>query len=944
MLADLNELLEKSDKDLQKYVSAIPVDHVEQLFAQMWENIRRMQLFGGQARSAASIEATAFSQLALSVATFSNSETLTAEAHRMAAYVLNANEQYEEAIRHYTEAIILLDKTGALQKAARTRLGFLAALFMTGRYEQAIEEGRRADEWFLKSGDEDGHARLCVNFGNLYHRLDQHAEAVKYQNAAIKVFKRLKNSAALSPCFLNLGNSLSMLDRFDEADHNFEKAQKLSQKLNLAELHIQAKYNRAYLSFLRGRYSKAIEGFSELRDHYNSVGSLRHSALCDLDESEMYLHLNLSADALKLGKRAAEAFNQLGMKYEEAKARAFVAIGLTHVGQPTEALPVFLESQRIFEEEDNIYWAASVELYRAQVQYLAGRFWESRALAKTAHDRFVSLNIPSKRALALVLLARIALEVGETDEAVEHTAEIASIIQDTPIPLHLFPCYSITAQVAEYRKDLESAERFYQLAAQEIEIHRASLHDDELRVTFFKGKHQVYEALVRLAVRYKDPSRQVSEAYNWCERAKSRGLIDLLSQHLPAVHAQGHPVLLTRIQKLREQINSYYVRSGSEPRKNTAPDDTADLELKKSELAKNLKELANEDPEYVSLQKVSIVSVEQVQQALPSDSSVVEYFVARDEVLAFVISKHKASVQRHLCTFSRIRHLHERLRFQMDKFLLGSTYVKDFAIQLREATDKHLHELYIELIQPLAGILDCKHLIIVPHGILHYLPFHAFLDGTEYLIDRHTVSYAPSASILRYCIDREPVENASPLVVGVSDERAPQIADELSTLKKLMPHARIYSGRRATQRAVRREAARSDFLHIATHIVFRTDNPMFSSLKLFDGPLTALDLYSMRCQTNLVTLSGCSSGINDVGGADELLGLMRGFLYAGARSLMVSLWDVDDRATSTFMRTFYQAWLRGQSKAEAVQHAAREVRAEEPHPHFWAPFYLVGKP
>ena len=123
--------------------------------------------------------------------------------------------------------------------------------------------------------------------------------------------------------------------------------------------------------------------------------------------------------------------------------------------------------------------------------------------------------------------------------------------------------------------------------------------------------------------------------------------------------------------------------------------------------------------------------MDDIQQVLPDDCSMVEYFVARDEVLAFVITRKKAVVKRHLCTLSRVRHLQERLRLQMDKFLLGSSYVKDYSTQLREATDRRLAELYVELIQPLANLLDSKHLIIVPHDILHYLPFHAFLNGTN---------------------------------------------------------------------------------------------------------------------------------------------------------------------------------------------------------------------
>jgi len=944
MAVDVSSLLEKNDQDLQQYVSDIESDHLTELFSQMWDSIRQRQLFGGQARSTASAEALSFSELALSVANHSKSEDLRAEAHRMMAYVLNANERYEQAIIHYIEAIGLLEGAGELQKVARTRLGLIAALFMTGRYEQAREEGRRADDWFLKNGDEDGHARLCVNLGNLYHRLDQHSQSVKYQHAAIKVFRKQKNDAALAACFLNLGVSLSMLDRFQEADRNFERSQKLSQRLNLTELYIQAKYNRAYLWFLRGRFSDAIRAFKELREHYNGVGSFRHSALCDLDESEIYLHLNFSADAFKLATRAAEGFKQLGMKYEEAKARAFLGMGLTHLQQPREALHVFAESQKIFEQENNLYWAASLELYRAQLQFMLGRFWESKSLATAAHDRFLALNIPSKRALSLVLMTRIALEVGEVDEAIAHADEIARLIQETPIPLYLFPCYSIAAQVAEYRGDLAGAETFYAKAADEMELHRASLHHDELRVTFFKGKRQVYEALVRLALRRVDSPLHVIEAYNWCERSKSRGLVDLLSQHMPALNAQGDQSLLSRIQKLKEEINGYYVRWEPEPSKDAARYTASALAVKKNELANSLKELSKENPEYVSLQQVSTVSIEDVQQVLPDDCTMIEYFVARDEILAFVITKNRAIVKRHISTLSRVRHLHERLRLQMDKFLLGSAYVKEYSVQLREATDRRLQELYVELVRPLAGVLDSKHLIIVPHDVLHYLPFHSFLDGKEYLIDRHTISYVPSASVLRYCLERAPVRGAKPLIVGVADEQAPQITHEISALKKLVPEARTYFGRRATGRTLRREAVQSEFLHVATHAVFRTDNPMFSSLKLSDGPLTALDLYSMTCQTNLVTLSGCKSGVSDIAGADELVGLMRGFLYAGARSLLLSLWDVNDSSTSTFMRIFYESWLGGRSKAEAVREAARQVREKEPHPYFWAPFYLVGNP
>ena len=216
--------------------------------------------------------------------------------------------------------------------------------------------------------------------------------------------------------------------------------------------------------------------------------------------------------------------------------------------------------------------------------------------------------------------------------------------------------------------------------------------------------------------------------------------MDLLSQHSSSLQPQGDQSLLLRVQHLHEELNSYQIRANSADKGRALPNGE-EIELKKDELARNLKELSKQNPEYASLQRVSTVSVEEVQSFMPSHSSVVEYFIARDEVLAFVISKSGLTVRRHLCTLNRLHHLHERFRLQIEKFQFGPKYVAEFKRQLQESMDRHLQELYAELILPLEEDLRSPHLIIVPHGILHYLPFHAFFDGDQYLIDRHTISY-----------------------------------------------------------------------------------------------------------------------------------------------------------------------------------------------------------
>ena len=118
---------------------------------------------------------------------------------------------------------------------------------------------------------------------------------------------------------------------------------------------------------------------------------------------------------------------------------------------------------------------------------------------------------------------------------------------------------------------------------------------------------------------------------------------------------------------------------------------------------------------------------------------------------------------------------------------------------------------------------------------------------------------------------------------------------------------------------------------------------MFSSIRMGDSFLSLYDLYQLRLPADLITLSGCSTGLNVVAAGDELIGLARGLLHAGAQSLVLSLWDVHDKSTADYMTIFYRCLGEGKSKAASMQAAMLELRSRYPHPYQWAPFILVGK-
>jgi CHAT domain-containing protein len=174
------------------------------------------------------------------------------------------------------------------------------------------------------------------------------------------------------------------------------------------------------------------------------------------------------------------------------------------------------------------------------------------------------------------------------------------------------------------------------------------------------------------------------------------------------------------------------------------------------------------------------------------------------------------------------------------------------------------------------------------------------------------------------------------------DARSPAIVDELQSLSRLLPGPSAFLGAEATASRLFEHAASSRYIHIAAHGEFRSDNPMFSSIRLADGPINALDLYRLSLQAELVALSGCSTGAGKILSGDELVGLARGLMHAGARAVLLTLWEIHDPSTAAFMDDFYAHLLRGNTPSAALRHAMLTLREKFPEPYYWAPFMLSG--
>ena len=591
-----------------------------------------------------------------------------------------------------------------------------------------------------------------------------------------------------------------------------------------------------------------------------------------------------------------------------------------------------------------------IDLYRALAFFEEGRYFEARRYCAQALESFLSLHWKKKAVMAQLLLARTALRTGETDHAFQNATAALDQVLELESPVLTYETHLLLGNLYSARADREQAYTSYQSARQALETLRGNLRGEELKVSFIKNRLEVYENLVELCLARSNDPGAAEEAFTYVEQAKSRSLMDLFARPAPAFTEKtpGQSELVRSIQDLREELNWYYnliEREQLQPEQQS-PERIAALEKKaqrhEKELVRILHDATDADAAQAGLQMPSHVPIATIRAAIPEDSLLIEYFQVRDRILLCLLGPETLEIV-PVTLAPRIAGLLRLLQFQLSKFRLGPQYLETVHDSLLQTTQAHLKELYDELIAPLAPKLQARHLIFVPHGLLHYVPFHALFDGAQHLIDNHTVSYSPSASIYALCQTRTANSSGPSLVFGIPDPQAPAILDEVQALTGVLDHAELFLGQNATVNVLREKGPTSRLIHIATHGRFRQDNPMFSAIRMGDSFLSLFDLYQLRLPVELITLSGCSTGLNVVAAGDELIGLARGLLHAGAQSLVLSLWDVHDTSTAEFMTAFYRRLGQGESKAEALRSAMLELRARYPHCYQWAPFILVGK-
>jgi CHAT domain-containing protein len=832
---------------------------------------------------------------------------LQALSTRAQANALSVGGNNQLSVERHAQAIAAFEQIEDRAELARTLSATVQPLLLLGRYDEAMTSAERARALFEEQGDAVRIARLEITIGNLCHRQDRFADAMSWYDRAHKALETLGDADGILTVIHNKAVTLTTLNNFRDALAAYTEARRLAAERGLDQAVGQADYNIAWLYYLRGEYSRAIELLHAAAGVARRTGDGYHAALSLLDLSEIYLELNLSVDAREMAEQAHTRFNELGMGYEAAKALANAATSYGQEGKSFRAIELFTDARERMVRESNQVWPSLIDLYQAILLVDEGRLFEARRLGLAALEQFEASGLAGKSALSLLLLARIALRLDDPAEARRRSEAALSRLSNVESPILIYHARLLLGHALTRVGDSAGAYASYQVARDALETLRSRLNGEELKIAFVKNKGEVYERLVQLCLEGEEGTEGFEQAFMLVEQAKSRTLFDLMFQpvHALAREEGSESQLALSIRELREELNWYYHLVELEQLR---PGDNSDERLsafqreigaREKEMARTVRELTLTGAPQSDLLAPSVYSLDAIREALPADTTLVEFFTV--------------------------------------------DYIKTFQQALLATTQAHLAELFKELLAPVWPQLRGRRLVIIPHGALHYVPFHALYDGERYVTDACAVSYAPSASIYARCQQQASGGGTGALVLGVADDQAPLIDEEAKAVAAVLPDARLCIGREATEQVLRTAGRDCSIVHIASHGYFRPENPMFSGIRLGDRYLNVYDLYRLRLKADLVTLSGCATGANVAAAGDELLGITRGLFCAGAHTLLLSLWNVHDESTASLMTRLYRRIAGGASPVDALRDTMHDLRSEHPHPYYWAPFVLTGK-
>jgi CHAT domain-containing protein/Flp pilus assembly protein TadD len=689
-----------------------------------------------------------------------------------------------------------------------------------------------------------------------------------------------------------------------------------------------------------GQYEKAIELHQQSLVLFQKLGDRPGEASSLGNLGSAYHSLGQYEKAVELHQQSLALFRELKDLQGEASSLGSLGITYRSLGQHEKAMEFYQQSLALFRELKDLQGEANSLGNLGSIYGTLGQY--EKAIESHQQSLAIKRELRDRRGEANSLgnLGSIYGTLGQYEKAIELYQQSLALARELGYrrgeASSLGNLGIIYGTLGQYEKAIE----LHQQAIGAIESIQGDIKVEELKASYASQQVDLYEGLIILLWSQGD----FETAFNYVERARARAFLDQLANGGVDFRAGADSTLLEQEQALKTQIvalSQQLITLRNRPKNEWDNETITQIENKRTALQEDyqdlLVQLKIQSPETANLISVDVAPLAEIQGSLDADTTLVEYFVTDDLTLAFIITHD---------SFKTVP-----LNISREQLTEEITLFRDFA-DLDEPHPLSLKNLHDWLIAPLQPHLNTTQLSIIPHGILHYLPFAALTDGNRYLSDDYALSSLPSASILRYLPEKRKSTTGNLLALG--DPDIPGLSpldyaeDEVKAIAPLF-NTQPLLGKAATESTVWAEASQSGIVHLAVHGEYNLYNPLFSAIRLVgdtenDGSLQVHEVYGLDLTnaTNLVVLSACQTKIGELSRGDEVVGLNRAFLYAGTPTVMASLWNVDDAATGLLMKQFYTHWQGGMSKAEALQQAQKDVRETHPHPYYWAAFSLTG--
>ena len=893
--------------------------------------------------------------------------------------------QFSKAIEWSERALALARMIGDEEAQARALLS-LGAVRLSEDPKGALEAYNQSLNLWTRLGNTTGQGRSLLGIALIQLNLHQQEAALSSLRQAIPLLHQADEGGREASA-LNMLQGI-FLDRGEigEALGYLNQSIALSRKAGDLGAEAAALYNLSNIAKLRGELQQALEGFQhalainrqlgEHRDEFFTLGALgsTYYDLGDLekarDEYERALSLGQTLEGVAL--RRARLLNNIGwVLYKQGQ-------GETALDYLQRALAFSLER----DDPDGIA-AALHNLGVAEVA-LGDPQAGLKSLRQALELRQGGNPYPWAQTLR---------ELGTAYDRMGDSAAAACSFQEALTIGHRIGGPGLVAETL-YRwalldrkqRRLEEAMAKVKEAIGLVESLRSRVEIDALRTSYFASKRDYYELyvdlLMRLQQEHPDRPYQV-EALAASERARARGLLDLLAEGKVDLLQGIAPELKRREKDASSRLSWFLDRLAQ-----VSPDASAGLSQQliqaEAEMSHVESEVRERYPQYAGVRYPKPLEFEGIRQLLDSETALLEYFVGRDGSTLFVITR-EGLASYALPPVQDLSPLVQKVRSLIER--PSELEIGDFR---RQAS-----RLYRLLLGPAEEVLASKRsLLIAPDGPLYLFPFEVLLtDETAsqgrafpdlpYLLREHTISYIPSASVLeglRQTNSEEPpgklpekafVAFANPLdeaqanvqpdaVRGPAEQERrpfaplPYSEEEVRAIAGLFAkdEVELYVGATATKENVLGNplVEGAHHVHFATHGFVDEARPERSALVLTpsageDGFLTVAEIFNMKLRADLLVLSACETGRGKEVGGEGIVGLTRAFLYAGAKSLIVSLWPVVDRPTASLMQDFYRSLSATGDKAEALRKAKLAmIRTGQANPYLWAPFVLSGNP